>query len=129
MRPYAAVVALSALAAPALTQTLSPPPANNSPATAATQQPVTGSPKTFLEAARLAIIQGQLNDASVALEEAETRILTRSVQRSPTIEPSKQPLIATINDARNALAASDKQTALTKIGEALRAPGLDAPSR
>ena len=128
MRPYAAVVALSALAMPALTQTLSPP-ANTSPAATAAQQPVAGSPRTFLEAARLAITQGQLNDASVALEEAETRILTRSVQRSPTVEPSKQPLIATINDARNAVASSDKATALAKIDEAMKNPALDAPSQ
>ncbi len=128
MRPYAAVIALSALAVPALTQTLSPPPATPAPAAAA-PQPVTGSPRTFLEAARLAITQGQLNDASVALEEAETRILTRSVQRSPTVEPSKQPLIATISDARNAVAASDKAAALAKIDEAMKNPALDAPSQ
>lgn len=69
-----------------------------------------------------------MRDASVALEEAETRILTRSVLRSPTIEPSKQPLIATINDARNAVASSDKAAALAKIDAAMQNPTLDAAS-
>jgi hypothetical protein len=110
MRRYAAVIALLALAAPA------------------TAQP-TGSPKTFLEAARLDITEDRLADASVALEEAETRILTRSVTRAPTIEPSNQPLIATINEARAAVAATDKAAALEKIDAAMKNPALDASAQ
>ena len=125
MRPYAAVVALSALVAPALMHTIMRPAVR----VAAAQPQPGGSPRTLLEAARQNITQDRLNDASVALEEAETRILTRSVVRSSTIEPSKQPLIATINEARSAVAASDKATALAKIDDALKNPALDAPSQ
>ena len=125
MRPYAAVVALSALVAPALMHTIMRPTVR----VAAAQPQPGGSPRTLLEAARQNITQDRLNDASVALEEAETRILTRSVVRSSTIEPSKQPLIATINEARSAVAASDKATALAKIDDALKNPALDAPSQ
>lgn len=136
--PSAIVLAVSLLAAGSgLAQTMSPPPSTLGslpPATAPqpgapppSQPPPT--PGSYLEAARLDIIQGHLDDASVALEEAETRILTRSVVRSPQVQPSNQPLVAMIAQARSALAASDRAGAIAKIDEALKSPDLNAPTQ
>jgi len=129
--PPSLIVALSVLAAPALTQTLGslPPATNPQPGAPPGRPPSDATPGTYLEAARLNIGQGRLNDASVALEEAETRILTRSVVRSAQVEASNQPLIVTINQARGALAANDKAGALAKIDEALRSPALNGPTQ
>ncbi len=134
-RSFTTALALLLLAAPALAQTMSPPPGTlgtlpSGPTTqptapAAAALPDVDSPRTFLMAARQALSEGRLPEAGVALEQAETRVLTRSVLATRRQRPSGQSLVATIADARTALAASDRGAALRKINEALHSRDLD----
>jgi len=138
IRSFAAMLAMVLVAAPALAQTMSPPPGTlGTIPSGTTAQPAAppgaplpdvDSPRTFLMAARQALSEGRSAEAGVALEQAETRILTRSVLATRRQQPSGQPLVATIADARTALTAADRATALRKINEALRSLDLDEPS-
>jgi hypothetical protein len=121
--------ALLLVAVPALAQTMSPPPGilGTLPLGATTAADA-DAPRELLLAARQALAAGRLVDAREALEQAETRVLTRSVLASLRQKPSSQSLVAVIDDARAALAAADRSTTLEKIDEALRSPDLDEPA-
>ncbi len=78
------------------------------------------SPRSFLESAQRAITLGRTGEAQEALERAESRLLDRSVPPSRAGQPSPQPLVATVGDARRALVSGDRAGAQRLIGEALR---------
>ena len=124
------VAALLLVAAPALAQTMSPPPGFLGTLPLGTATPDdTEAPRSFLLAALQALSANQLVEAREALEQAETRILTRSVLASRRHQPSSQSLVTTIDDARAALAAADQPTTLQKIDVALSSPDLDEPAQ
>ena len=79
-------------------------------------------PRAFLEAARQALAAGRAGEADEALERAESRTLDRTVRPSRANVPDKQPFITLITQARTALAAHDRATALEKINQALALP-------
>ncbi len=78
-------------------------------------------PAVYLQAAKDAIAAGQDGVAMVALEQAETRLLDRSVRPSRINQPDARPEIARIVAARGALAAGDRMQALGLIDAALAA--------
>jgi hypothetical protein len=73
----------------------------------------------YLRAAQSAIAANHPGQAESALEMAQTRLLDRSVPLGQTGVPSDNPLISQIGQARQALQAKDRQTALQMIGSAL----------
>ena len=73
----------------------------------------------FLHDARLAIAAGRTGEAQEALERAQTRRLTRSVDMRRTEVPSEDAVAGDITQARSALAAGDKAAALGRIADAL----------
>ena len=79
-------------------------------------------PRAFLEAARQALAAGRAGEADEALERAESRTLDRTVRPSRANVPDQQPFITLITQARTALAAHDRATALEKINQALALP-------
>jgi hypothetical protein len=88
-----------------------------------------GTPRDFLVAARNALGSNRTGEAQEALERAETRVLSRSVVPSTAENPSQQPLIKTIGDARRALAANDRATVVSLIDQAIANPesGMASP--
>lgn len=78
------------------------------------------SPRRFLESADRAITLGRTGEAQEALERAESRLLDRSVPPSRAGEPSEQPLVSMVGDARRALVSGDRAGAQRLIAEALR---------
>ncbi len=78
-------------------------------------------PLEYLRAARQALAANQTGAAQEALERAETRALDRSVAPSRAGDPSGQNLVKQITDARNALAAGDRETTLRLIDGVLHA--------
>ena len=74
-------------------------------------------PRTFLEAARSALLAGRTGEAQQALEMAMTRTLDRSVPLFQTGVPSENPQVAQIRMALNALSSGDRGQAV-KIVEA-----------
>ena len=113
-----AVLALG-LAAPALAQTAAPPlpaPAldDNSP------------PQAFIDAAMKAIAVGHLGEAQEAIERAESRALDRSVKPSLAGQPSQQPLVQQLSQARQALSAGDKLQAVQLLQAAAANPSAKA---
>jgi hypothetical protein len=77
------------------------------------------SPRGFLQSAERAINLGRTGEAQEALERAESRLLDRDVAPSNAGQPSGQPLVAVVGDARRALAAGDRAGALRLIATAL----------
>jgi hypothetical protein len=90
---------------------LSPQPSPNLPESA--------KPSDALRAAQGALAAGRLREADEALEMAETRILDRSVPLGQTGNPSNNPTVRQISQARQALAAHDKATSMQDIQAAL----------
>ncbi|MCW3474124.1 hypothetical protein [Limobrevibacterium gyesilva] len=84
--------------------------------------------RDFLMAARQALAAGRTGEAQEALERAESRALTRDVRPSLAGQPSEQPDVVLIGQARSALGAGDKAQTLTLIDQALKA-GADAAAR
>ena len=80
------------------------------------------APAAFLEAARQAIAAGRTGEAQEALERAESRVLVRTVRPSKAGEPSRQPLVKQIAEARQTLAAGDRLGALRLLQAALDNP-------
>lgn len=78
-------------------------------------------PSAFLAAARGAIAAGRTGEAMEALERAESRALIRSVRPSRAGDPSRQPLVRIIADARAKLAGGDRMGALEAIERATAA--------
>lgn len=73
----------------------------------------------FLRAAQSAIAAGRTGEAENALEMAQTRILDRSVPLFQTQNPSDNPTVVQITQARQALAAGDRNSVLQLIGAAI----------
>ena len=75
----------------------------------------------FLTAARSAVAVGRTGEAREALERAETRLLDRDLPSAAAAVPDNQQVMLAIGAARRALAAHDRQTAITAIDDALAA--------
>jgi hypothetical protein len=73
----------------------------------------------YLRAAQGAVAAGRLREAENALEMAQTRMLDRSVPLFQTQNPSDNPTIVQITQARQALSAGDRSGALQLIGAAI----------
>ncbi len=102
----------TAIAQPASRDTvLSPLPSVN--------LPEGDKPSDALRAAQGALAAGRIREAQEALEMAETRMLDRSVQLGATNNPSDNPTVAQISQARQALAAQDRAGCMQLIQAAL----------
>ncbi len=133
----AALVAAGAL--PAAAQVAAEPP-EESPATMPLALPADEDPPArpapaaadpasaavFLDAARHAIATGQLAVAAEALEQAESRALTRAVPPSLAGRPSRQPVVTQIRAARTALGTGDRLRVLQLIDDASAAEAAEA---
>ncbi len=84
-------------------------------------------PAEFLKAAARAITLGHTGEAQEAMERAESRALDRSVRPSKAGMPSRQALVNQIAQARQALAAGDRLTALQLVRAAAAAPDASEP--
>ncbi len=73
----------------------------------------------YLQNARMALTAGRLGEAEEALERAQTRRLTRPVDMRHTEDPSQDPVVHTIGEARAAIASGDKAGALAAVTTAL----------
>ncbi len=80
------------------------------------------SPAAFVRAAQGAITAGRLGEAQEAIERAESRALDRSVRPSRAGEPSHQPMVRQLAQARQALASGDTAGAMAKLNAALANP-------
>ncbi len=76
-------------------------------------------PEAFLHAARSALATGRTGEAQQAMEMAETRLLDRSTPLFQTNDPSSNPLIKQIGDARRALGSGDRATSMKLLDEAI----------
>ena len=76
-------------------------------------------PSDYLRAAQNALAAGRAGEAEEALEMAQTRMLDRSVPLGQTNNPSDNPTIGQISQARQALAARDRATCLQLIQAAI----------
>jgi hypothetical protein len=83
-------------------------------------------PHDFLIAARQALAANRTGEAQEALERAESRTLNRSVRPSMANDPSHQPLVAQIGQARDALASGDRARTIQLIDTALANPEATA---
>ena len=79
------------------------------------------SPVDYLRAAQGALSAGQTGEAQQALEEAQTRLLDRSVPYGQTNNPSDNPAVAQITQALHALAAGDRGQCMQLIQSAIPA--------
>jgi len=87
------------------------PPAPNVPPDANVQQ--------LLTASQASLAAGQTGTAEAALEQAETNILTRSVPQTQTDYTSQNPVVARIDQARQALGDGDKSGSMRIISQIL----------
>jgi len=79
------------------------------------------SPVDYLRAAQSALAAGQTGEAQQALEQAQTRLLDRSVAYGQTNNPSDNPAVAQISQALQALAAGDSGRCMQMIQSAIPA--------
>jgi hypothetical protein len=79
-------------------------------------------PAAFIEAARRALAAGRTGEAQEAIERAESRALDRSVAPSQASNPSQQPLVQQLHDARMALGAGNKPRTMEILAAALNNP-------
>ena len=77
------------------------------------------SPVDYLRAAQSALAAGQTGEAQQALEEAQTRLLDRSVPYGQTDAPSANPAVQQITRALHALAAGDQAQCMQLIQAAI----------
>jgi hypothetical protein len=89
------------------------------PALPSPDLPPGSPPEAFLRAARAALATGQTGKAQQALEMAETRLLDRSTPLFQTDNPSRNPLIKQIGDARRALGSGNRAQAMKLLDEAI----------
>ncbi|MBU8544360.1 MULTISPECIES: hypothetical protein [Roseomonadaceae] len=82
--------------------------------------------ETFLRQARESLSAGRIAQARENLEQAETRILTRSVMPDRASTPASSGAIAEIGAARDALNRRDRAEVNRRIDQAMAA--LSAPS-
>jgi hypothetical protein len=73
----------------------------------------------YLTAANVALAAGQSGTADAALEEAETRILTRSVPQTAGDAPSSDPVVARIEQARGDIGSHNNSAATEAINQIL----------
>jgi hypothetical protein len=73
----------------------------------------------FLHAALSAVVAGRTGQAEESLEMAQTRLLDRSVPLGRTHDPSKNPAVGQIAQARQALSAGDRAACLQAIQAAI----------
>jgi hypothetical protein len=78
-------------------------------------------PVDYLRAAQSALAAGQTGEAQQALEQAQTRLLDRSVPYGQTNNPSANPAVQQINQALQALAAGDRGQCMQLIQSAIPA--------
>jgi hypothetical protein len=76
-------------------------------------------PSDALRAAQGALATGRIAEAQNALEMAETRMLDRSVELGQTGNPSDNPTVVAISQARQALTARDRATCMQLIQSAI----------
>jgi hypothetical protein len=76
-------------------------------------------PVAFLHAARSALAAGRTGEAQQALEMAETRLLDRSTPLFQTNDPSQNPLIHQIGEARRALGNGDRAQSMRLLDGAI----------
>jgi hypothetical protein len=79
------------------------------------------TPVDYMRAAQSALSAGQTGAAQEALEEAQTRLLDRSVAYGQTNNPSDNPAVAQITQALHALAAGDRGQCMQLIQSAIPA--------
>jgi hypothetical protein len=79
-------------------------------------------PSAFVQAAQAAITAGRLGEAQEAIERAESRALDRSVRPSRVNDPSHQPLVQQLAQARQLLAGGDRTGAMRMLDQALANP-------
>lgn len=79
-------------------------------------------PAAFIQQALRAIAAGRLPEAQNAIEQAESRALTRSVAPSQAEAPSQQPLVRQLSQARQALDGGDKLAAVHMLEAAAKNP-------
>ena len=82
-----------------------------------------GGPARFLAAARGAIMAGHTGEAQEALERAESRLLDRDVDPRHANDPSRQPDVAAVANARRVLATGDRAATLQAIEDAMTVVG------
>lgn len=80
------------------------------------------SPEALLSAAQQALRQGRTGAAQQALEMAETRVLSRTVDPTMANQPDQAMMVKHIGDARRALGARNRQAAEAAIAAAMSAP-------
>ena len=76
-------------------------------------------PSDYLRAAQGELAAGRTREVESALEMAQTRILDRSVPLGQTGNPSDNPTIGQITQARQALAAHDRTACLQLVQAAI----------
>jgi hypothetical protein len=79
-------------------------------------------PREWLKEAQTAIRAGQLGVANELLERAATRLLTRSTVPALADQPMRDPRLAYISDARQALFRRDRREADRLIEMAVQSP-------
>jgi hypothetical protein len=79
------------------------------------------TPVDYLRAAQSALAAGRTGEAQQALEEAQTRLLDRSVPYGETNNPSDNPAVAQITQALHALAAGDNAQCMQLVQAAIPA--------
>jgi hypothetical protein len=77
------------------------------------------TPEAFLHAARSALATGRTGEAQQAMEMAETRLLDRSTPLFQTNDPSQNPLIHQIGEARRALGNGDRAQSMELLDQAI----------
>jgi hypothetical protein len=82
-------------------------------------------PVAFLHAARTALATGRTGEAQQAMEMAETRLLDRSTPLFQTDNPSRNPLIKEIGDARRALGSGDRAASMKLLDRAIALAAKD----
>lgn len=125
MRPITPFLLASLLmAAPALAQTSMPGPVP--PTTPATGMP--DSPSVLLRQAQGSLAAGRLPQALEFVEQAETRVLTRSVLATEAEAPARSAAITAMAGARSALARRDRATAGAQLTAAITAVEAPVPA-
>jgi len=115
MRAFAlAVPMLITVTSAALAQSVSPGSTLLAPLPSP-EVPAGSKASDVLRAAQGALTAGRAREAEDALEMAETRMLDRSVDVGQTDNPSDNPTVGQISQARQALAAHDKAKCLQLI--------------
>ena len=76
-------------------------------------------PSDYLRAAQSALAAGRMGEAREAMEMAQTRMLDRSVPLGQTNDPSGNPTVGQIAEARQALAPRDRATSMQLLQTAI----------